>query len=353
MPFQPLTTVGVPGVVASMRRENIRGNMSRCLMGTILAALAGAAALHALPALHGKELVALAGDSRWEARELREGLTHYVAHFEDLFGAPQIVNVLAVDLDHPALRIELTAADVYGLSRRPIAEIASHAGAVAAINGGFGARQSRREVGFGIMKFRGKVWPFGDDPTFPNHEAEGRNAIGIDRDGRWHFASRGREGWETGSRWEGDWPEVEQAMAGGSRLVEDGQVHPLVVEATTRGAYLESNVLRRLTFRRHPRTAIGITPERIGLLVAVSGRHEGRAAGMTLEEAARLMVMLGSSDALEFDGGGSTTMWIAGPGNGVVNYPSDNGQFDQEGARSLRLAVLVLEAEDRAEPGDS
>jgi hypothetical protein len=31
------------------------------------------------------------------------------------------------------------------------------------------------------------------------------------------------------------------------------------------------------------------------------------------------------------------------PGNGVVNYPTDNGELDQEGLRSLRLAVLVME----------
>jgi hypothetical protein len=37
-------------------------------------------------------------------------------------------------------------------------------------------------------------------------------------------------------------------------------------------------------------------------------------------------------------------MWLRdGPGNGVVNYPTDNAEFDQEGLRSLRLAVLVMD----------
>jgi exopolysaccharide biosynthesis protein len=43
---------------------------------------------------------------------------------------------------------------------------------------------------------------------------------------------------------------------------------------------------------------------------------------MTLPEAARLMRSLGASDALNLDGGGSTTMTIRGQ---VVNRPSDPG----------------------------
>jgi exopolysaccharide biosynthesis protein len=117
-----------------------------------------------------------------------------------------------------------------------------------------------------------------------------------------------------------------------------------VVLGTTQGAYLSENVLHRLTFNRHPRTAIGITRDRVAVLVTVAGRFPGIAAGMTLHEMAQLMTLIGCRDALELDGGGSTTMWIGqAPFNGVVNYPTDNGLFDHEGVRSLRLAVLVME----------
>ena len=56
------------------------------------------------------------------------------------------------------------------------------------------------------------------------------------------------------------------------------------------------------------------------LLVTVDGRAPGWSAGMTLPEAARLMRSLGARDALNLDGGGSSTMTVAGE---VVNRPSD------------------------------
>jgi hypothetical protein len=280
----------------------------------------------------------------WTPQEVRPGVVYYEEHLQNLLGNPQVVNVLAVALDEPRVRIELTANDVWGLTRTPVSQLAQHAGALAAINGGFAPARVFPEVGYGMMKFRGKVWPFVNDPAFNDtYEAHGRNAVGIDAAGRWHFRSRGAQGWEVGARWAADWPEMVDAMAGGSHILRGGRVHPLVVAATTQGAYLTEDVLHRLTFNRHPRTAIGITPDRIAVLVTVAGRFPGIASGMTLHEIGELMRLIGCRDALELDGGGSTTMWIGqAPYNGVVNYPTDNGQFDHEGARSLRLSVLVM-----------
>jgi hypothetical protein len=69
-----------------------------------------------------------------------------------------------------------------------------------------------------------------NDPSFhESYEGLGRNAVGIDGAGQWHFASRGEQGWELGATWAEDWPETEDAMAGGSHLAEHGQVHPLVL----------------------------------------------------------------------------------------------------------------------------
>jgi hypothetical protein len=56
------------------------------------------------------------------------------------------------------------------------------------------------------------------------------------------------------------------------------------------------------------------------LLVTVSGRGADGSVGMTLRELAGLFVRLGASDALNLDGGGSTTMVIGGE---LQNVPSD------------------------------
>jgi len=75
----------------------------------------------------------------------------------------------------------------------------------------------------------------------------------------------------------------------------------------------------------HPRTAAGITEDGATLILAtIDGRYTG-AVGMTTKQVGTLMVEMGAWRALNMDGGGSTTMYIANEG-GVVNNPSDGGQ---------------------------
>ena len=64
---------------------------------------------------------------------------------------------------------------------------------------------------------------------------------------------------------------------------------------------------------------------------------------MNIPELTTLMKNLKCTDALNLDGGGSTTMYIKGKNaNGVVNYPTDNKKFDHEGQRSVSNAILLL-----------
>ena len=71
---------------------------------------------------------------------------------------------------------------------------------------------------------------------------------------------------------------------------------------------------------RHPRTLVGWTPGGDKLLVTVDGRQPGVSAGMTLHEAADLLIGLGATDGINLDGGGSTTFVRGGT---VVNKVSD------------------------------
>jgi exopolysaccharide biosynthesis protein len=91
----------------------------------------------------------------------------------------------------------------------------------------------------------------------------------------------------------------------------------------------------------HPRTAIGTRNCRKIIIVTIDGRTS-EAAGMTLEELAEMMMLLKCKDAINLDGGGSTTMWINNkPFNGVVNMPSDNKKFDHEGERSVANILVI------------
>jgi hypothetical protein len=85
---------------------------------------------------------------------------------------------------------------------------------------------------------------------------------------------------------------------------------------------------------RQPRTLAGVRPDGTLLLVTVDGRLPGWSVGMTLPEAARLMRSLGAHDALNLDGGGSSTMTVRGE---VVNRPSD-----RVGERPVSNGLFVL-----------
>jgi exopolysaccharide biosynthesis protein len=92
---------------------------------------------------------------------------------------------------------------------------------------------------------------------------------------------------------------------------------------------------------RHPRTAIAITKEKNVLLITVDGRNEN-AAGMNLFELSKLMRWLNADDAINLDGGGSTTLYINNWGqNGVVNFPSDNKKWDHDGQRKVANVILL------------
>ena len=68
-------------------------------------------------------------------------------------------------------------------------------------------------------------------------------------------------------------------------------------------------------------------------MVTVDGRQPGVSVGMTLQELAEYLLSLGATDAMNLDGGGSTTMFLDGR---VVNTPSD-----KEGERKVSDAILV------------
>jgi len=85
---------------------------------------------------------------------------------------------------------------------------------------------------------------------------------------------------------------------------------------------------------RNPRTAVGIRDDARILLVTVDGRRPGVSVGATIAELRALMGALGARDALNLDGGGSTTLAIR---SRVANTPSD-----PQGPRPVADALVVL-----------
>jgi hypothetical protein len=72
----------------------------------------------------------------------------------------------------------------------------------------------------------------------------------------------------------------------------------------------------------NPRTAIGMAPGNKLILLTIDGRQPGVSEGMTTGEVADLLQSdYGVTDAINLDGGGSTTLTMADPVPRVVNVP--------------------------------
>lgn len=117
---------------------------------------------------------------------------------------------------------------------------------------------------------------------------------------------------------------VTQIIGGGPRLVRDGELW-----VTGEAELFRNDVL----VGRAPRTAIGITGDQKLLLVTVNGRQPHISVGMTLSELGNLLIELGALQAMNLDGGGSTTMVIR---NLVLNLPSDGRE------RPVGNAIVVV-----------
>ena len=68
-------------------------------------------------------------------------------------------------------------------------------------------------------------------------------------------------------------------------------------------------------------------------MITIDGRQPGVSVGMNLQELAEYLLSIGAADAMNLDGGGSTTMFLNGR---VVNKPSD-----KDGERKVSDAILV------------
>jgi len=108
----------------------------------------------------------------------------------------------------------------------------------------------------------------------------------------------------------------------------------LRVGGRTLADWTEEQLREGFTTERHPRTMIGVGSTGEIWLVTVDGRQPGHSVGMTFAELQRLADRLDLRDALNLDGGGSTTMVV---GDRIVNRPSD-----PEGPRKVSDALLVF-----------
>ncbi len=127
-----------------------------------------------------------------------------------------------------------------------------------------------------------------------------------------------------------EWPlykdQVQEAIGGfGTRLLKDGEI--CVTRSET--YYVD----------RAPRTAVGITRTGKVVLMVLDGRQDPFSCGGSMEEIAQIMREAGCVDAINLDGGGSSTFVARQEGADeltVMNSPSDGS------ARSVSTSLMIV-----------
>ncbi len=289
---------------------NLKAFGNRCALGMVLLATLVSGLARAEQTL---------ADADWFTRELADGVVWRYFLFDDLYGSRQSVSYLEVDLNNPNVSVEIPYVAT-GRQKTSSMIPAQFPEAVGGINGGY----FNTEPAGGhrtYLRIDNTVIPPGSD-LFASWGYEG--ALALDSAGKASIESKPSGGWKNDTIH----PNI---LACGPLLIIENVIPSSALTAI--GSHCTS---------RHPRTAAGITADNRLILITVDGRTE-MAAGMSCEELAQTMDQLGCVDALNYDGGGSTTLWGAGePYNGVLNYPSDNSLYDHSGERSCTNAIAVI-----------
>lgn len=121
--------------------------------------------------------------------------------------------------------------------------------------------------------------------------------------------------------------DIQEAVGGRVRLMTNGNVLPQTVTAL------------------EPRTAIGVTDDNVVYILVADGRNFWYSNGMRYAEMGAVMKALGAKNAINLDGGGSSTFIIrkiAGFEDGrfaIRNWPYDNGGVEREVANGLLVVT--------------
>lgn len=248
--------------------------------------------------------------AKWQTTKVSDAVTWKYFHFDDLFNARQSVTVFEVDLNNKNLKIDIPYVKSGFLKT---SEGGASVRAVAAINGGYFDTNSGGSTVF--FKKDGEVI----NSTRSGFTSYRENAgMAIDKNGKVTIVKKPSAGWKS--------VDAETLLVSGPLLMENGKTVDQADQA--------------FNTNRHPRTAVGVTKDNRLIAVVVDGRSN-QSFGMTTPEMAEVMKALDCVDAMNFDGGGSSTAYIRN--RGVVNHPSDNKKFDHEGERGVATVIAFIE----------
>jgi exopolysaccharide biosynthesis protein len=253
--------------------------------------------------------------AQWVIEDLDEGVKWYHFHFNEkqIFNSNQ--NIHFLKFKNRSRKINVKFADLEDDSLRLTSAFASQNKALAAVNGSFFSIKQGFAVD--LIKIDGKILDttelvkgklsFHQKSAVVLHKNKLKILKGDTTDIFWDRRIKQKN-----------------VMVTGPLLMYDGQR-----ESLQKTAFNDN---------RHPRTCACITRENDIILLTVDGRT-AESQGVSLPELSFLLQNLNCKDAINLDGGGSTTMYIKD--KGVVNMPCDNKKFDHEGERKVSNIIFI------------
>ena len=240
-------------------------------------------------------------------------------HFErqEYFHSNQFISILEIPAD-----AEVSLRFAHAPERTPTSAIAREHNALAAVNGSFFDMDRHHPVCY--LRIDGVELGVNTPGRDTLHRKYYQYGAMLLRDGRVSILQT-----DSARLWERSLPDS-NIMTAGPLLIHHGKSLPM------------RNDLAFVN-KRHNRTAAGLKPDGTLLLLTVDGRTR-QSEGMTLDELAATLRWLGCCEALNLDGGGSTTMYVRDcPHNGIVNHPSDNGLYDFNGERGVSNILMLID----------
>ena len=122
-----------------------------------------------------------------------------------------------------------------------------------------------------------------------------------------------------------EWNQVRHAIGGRLRLLKNGKINETLVEMhNAEKRHTPGKRTPVLNLSHEPRTALGYNADTLFLVVA-DGRQPKYSTGLTLYELASILIELGATEAINLDGGSSSTFVVK---DAVINKPSGQQERD-------------------------
>ena len=122
-----------------------------------------------------------------------------------------------------------------------------------------------------------------------------------------------------------EWNKVQHAIGGRLRLLKNGEINQTIAEMhNAEKKHTPGKRTPLLNLSHEPRTALGYNADKLFLVVA-DGRQPQYSTGLTLYELASILRELGATEAINLDGGSSSTFVV---NDTVVNKPSGQQERD-------------------------